>query len=548
MSTVTCWNCGASALADQPICTCWQHGTLTPLRFGPWLVKRRLGEGSHGVVYECVNDLSGAEAAIKKLDRNSTRVAADLQELQVPRRLTHPNIVRIEELRQSEGVIVMELVKGTTLRERLQTDAQWVQDNFFKLIHPIADALKAAHAENIIHRDIKPENILISDDGVPKIADFGVCKFLDGTSDFTDGYAGSPAYMSHEVLAGEKYGLEADIHSLGCVIYEIWTGGTPWVSGGRWMAFAGIKANNDPDPLLTASVAPVSDMLSEVVARMIAKPGPLRISRMDLVSQQLRISDPRRNSNHPSLDELATRVSGIYGYKNNDKHALYLLCQLSVSMKTLAQELMSSSQHAPSPKLERTLPKTFAWLCAVASSVNVSLSGLIWLKYDGRCPYCDGAICECDQTWLVSDADRNSALLGKLRNRHLGSAPESKSFDDYRAMFDRIFGARNALDGPAQIALHTYSELNEAIDAVLHLLPEFDELSVLALHLEISDLAAWFFALLNEYHRAHREYNFLDSFGTTFAAGCYSCQRTPCGCPEPLGVHDWRRAIGGSAL
>jgi serine/threonine protein kinase len=537
-----CWRCQADILPGQPFCTCTDKGVPTPLVIERYNVAGYLGSGAHGTVYACVDGDTGERVAVKKLDRMVYQATDDMRELEVTRRLDHPNIVKVHDLLAGSGAIVMELVHGNNLRTLMNDKPQWVRENFFNLFVPLVDALRAAHAGKIIHRDIKPENILVSLDGTPKLTDFGVCKILE-SAEYTDGFAGSPAYMAPEVLEGVEYNFEADIHGLGCVMYEIWAERLPWISIGHFASYLGIKSQEIPEVLVTASKAPVSDLMSDLVARMISARPERRIRRIDLVAQLLSLDDPIADNETATLDRMASVLAGIYGYANDRHGPLYLLCQLLVSTRLLAQELLRTEQGARSDELENTFPKTFAWLCAVVSSVNVSLSQLIWLKFDGRCPYCDNSVCSCSEDWTSGKVRRNSVLLNRLRDRHLGQAPKGMSFEECRAMFDRLFGESNRKQGLNATLLHMYSELGEAMDAVLHLLPEDEETSLLALHLEISDLIAWFYATLNMYNHRHHDYDFLESFSRTFASGCYACNCNPCECEAPVGAHDWQSLL-----
>jgi hypothetical protein len=475
--------------------------------------------------------------AIKKLDRFAFDVAGQLIELEAPGRLSHPNIVTIHDVMHDIGAIVMEYVPGGTLARRLQSDRPWVLGNFTRLMTEICEALRAAHAESIIHRDIKPENILITSDGHAKVADFGVCAILS-SAEYTDGIAGSPAYMAKEVLAGEQYSFEADVHSLGCVMFEIWAGRLPFLANGGLAAFLAVKSQAAPPSLLEASSDNPDDILSDLVARMLTT-GPRRIRNIDTVTQQLALREPRPSDRAASIDDLQLELGGIYGYSNNTRAPLYLMVQYLISVRSIVQELLRSDG-ARDSHLDRLFPKSFAWLCASATSVNVRLGQLIWLKFDGECPYCQNRVCTCNPALDAGKSIRNSELLERMQGRVLTRASAPQTFQQYQAMFERIFGPANQRDGLPTISVHAYSEIAEALDAVLHLLPHQDSPSVLALHLECSDLIAWFFALLNSYDR---DYDFIAAFRGLFASGCYACGQRQCVCPEPLGVNHWRLAL-----
>ncbi|WP_448389528.1 protein kinase domain-containing protein [Microbacterium aurum] len=533
MTTTECWNCSAVALGDAIFCTvCLRDGYPTRLSFGRYRVEEELGRGAFGIVYKCVDPVMGRRVAIKQLERRAFSILDEVEELRVPGRLEHPNIVSIYDVIESDGAIVMEFAEGGSLRDRLRSDPAWVRTQFVPLVLDICAGLQAAHAEGIIHRDLKPDNILLTASGRAKIADFGVAKFLEST-EYTDSVAGSPPYMAIEVLEGRPYGVEADIHSLGCMMFELLAGRWPWIANGRVMAFLAAKSAA-PAPSLRAFDASIDDVTAQLVARMLADDGS-RVRNADVVVQQLRYVDP--SAGLVTIDDLQLRVGAIYGYVNANRSPIYLLSQFLISLRRLSDAMRGGT----SEQIERLFPKSFAWLCAVATAMNVRLGQLIWLKYDGLCPYCQSPECSCAEAGITTSVERNAGLLARLHRRQVNQAPVASSVSEYRAMFERIYGVVNGNVGLDATVLHSYSEVAEALDAVLHLSPEDGNDSLLALHLELSDLLAWLFALMNIYSI---DFDFERAFSGLFGEGCYACGTAPCTCAEPLGVSNWRRALG----
>lgn len=206
---------------------------------GKYRVKGELGRGGMGAVYLAEHPGLGREVAIKELIHPAADQVAlkrFLQEAQVMARASHPNVIQVYDLELLGDVnyIVLELVRGRSLREWLNTGAV-PPPQVFALMHGVLLALDYAHKRGIVHRDMKPENVLISEDGQVKVVDFGIARLLDEpgaspTATKTGTTVGTPLYMSPEQVASSRVDGRSDLYSAGIIFYELVTGQPPFTA------------------------------------------------------------------------------------------------------------------------------------------------------------------------------------------------------------------------------------------------------------------------------------------------------------------------------
>ena len=191
-----------------------------------------LGEGGMGTVYKADDLLLGMPVAIKilaaRISRDDHAIATLKEEARIAMQLSHRHIVRIHNLQKSGDhyFLVMEYVRGRTLRDILKRYGTLPVETVLQVVRVSADALSYAHRHKIIHRDLKPTNLMLGEDGVLKIIDFGV-SCLVGAQKFTDDIIGTPTYMSPEQIKGKRLDHRTDIYSLGMIAYELLTGRQP---------------------------------------------------------------------------------------------------------------------------------------------------------------------------------------------------------------------------------------------------------------------------------------------------------------------------------
>ena len=201
-------------------------------------VQNLIGDGSMAVVYEAFDRNTNSKVAVKTLKyKEDSLVARFAREVEIHKKLDHPNIVKAFECVEEPGnlcLFVMELLDGKSLQEILNKEGKIPRfDLFASILAQICNGLEHAHKKGVIHRDLKPENIILAhENGVPtiKILDFGVAKIQEDLQRLTKTglVLGSPAYMSPEQCVGEKLTEQSDIYSVAVLAFEILTGELPY--------------------------------------------------------------------------------------------------------------------------------------------------------------------------------------------------------------------------------------------------------------------------------------------------------------------------------
>lgn len=195
----------------------------------------KVGDGGMALVYKARCELLNRNVAVKVLRpeymADEDFVKKFKSESQAVASLSHPNIVNVYDVGNEDGVsyIVMEYVKGIDLKDYIKKHGKLDYKETLKIVKQIAKALEHAHKNGVIHRDIKPHNILITDEGVVKVADFGIARAAtSSTMTNTKSVMGSVHYVSPEQAKGSFVDNKTDIYSLGIVMYELLTGQIPF--------------------------------------------------------------------------------------------------------------------------------------------------------------------------------------------------------------------------------------------------------------------------------------------------------------------------------
>ena len=249
--------------------------------------------GGMGIVYKALHVQLNSVVAVKMMrsgahadDHERHRFT---REARAVAKLVHPNIVRFFDFGEYQGLpyLSMEYVDGGSLSDKVEA-ALPSPDEAAKLVATLARCLKYIHDQGVIHRDLKPANVLLTDDGIPKIVDFGLGKRLDQGSKLTLTHArfGTPSYMSPEMAKGEadKVGIPADVYGLGAILYECLTKHPPFKESTNHLTMH--KVIHDV-PLPPSDYQPVPVDLEKICLRCLEKDPLLRYADAGALADDL---------------------------------------------------------------------------------------------------------------------------------------------------------------------------------------------------------------------------------------------------------------------
>ena len=210
------------------------HVAPSSLADGRYEVEETLGSGGMGIVVRARDRELGRDVAVKLLADN---LALDTdarerfaREARAAARLNHPNMVQVFDVGEQDDrpYLVMELVDGPSLSDRLAADDPPVDEELLEIARQALDALEHAHSNRLLHRDIKPANLLISPEGTLKVTDFGVAEVAEAPGLTRTGHVlGTMPYLAPERLRGEPATPQSDLFALGATLHEVATGAPP---------------------------------------------------------------------------------------------------------------------------------------------------------------------------------------------------------------------------------------------------------------------------------------------------------------------------------
>ncbi|WP_437803160.1 protein kinase domain-containing protein [Sorangium sp. So ce693] len=291
--------------------------------FERYTIEAAIGQGGMGCVYRAHDARLGRRVAVKVIAGGAVDEDAGarlLREARAAAALDHPNAVSIFDVGELDGTpfIVMELVPGRTLRSAIDgagapasTRVAWLAD--------VARALAAAHRRGLVHRDIKPENVMVRDDGVIKVLDFGIARRAAGNADpsaSTEAPAlptltalgvklGTPVYMAPEQIRGAELDGRADQFAWGVLAFELLTGRLPWRGAGDVLAVVASILTDEADRALLDAAA-VPPAVSAVVLRALSKRPDDRFASMD---ELLRALEAAGRGEAPAAPAAATSAT-----------------------------------------------------------------------------------------------------------------------------------------------------------------------------------------------------------------------------------------------
>ena len=244
-------------------------------RIGKYQVQSELGSGGQAIVYLCRDEERDRLVAVKVLRPEAQRDASQVERFRREARLAssiqHPNVVELYDVGEEGGThyVVMEYLPGA-LSDLIEDQGALDPGRAAAIAYQVALGIQAAHEHGIVHRDIKPQNILLTENGAPKVTDFGIARAADiATMTRTGVVIGTPHYMSPEQAEGQRADIRSDIYSLGCVLFQMLAGKLPF-DADTPLAVMRRHVEGRPDPLLGAK-GDIPVPLRRIVERCLEK-------------------------------------------------------------------------------------------------------------------------------------------------------------------------------------------------------------------------------------------------------------------------------------
>lgn len=273
-----------------------------------WIIEEKLGEGGMGAVYKGHQRSVNRTVAIKtlrpQLVESEEFVNRFFREAQIAANIAHPNCVTILDYGEAKDgtlYLAMEFLDGELLTDRIETGELTVKQ-VLEIGIQVASALSAAHDQSIVHRDLKPDNIFLLD--VPggatfvKVLDFGIAKMLDSNTQVTKTgmIFGTPEYMSPEQCRGDRIDGRSDLYALGCILYELVGGRTPFRATTP-MAVLMAHVNEDVPGLPATDAGNIPPGLERIIMRLLEKrpenrPESAAKVRAELEAELQRLENP----------------------------------------------------------------------------------------------------------------------------------------------------------------------------------------------------------------------------------------------------------------
>jgi eukaryotic-like serine/threonine-protein kinase len=285
---------------------------------GRYRLDERLGAGGMSTVYRAVDNVLEREVAVKLLAEHLSEdegfVARFRREALAAAKLVHPNVVQVYDSGRDADAqrhyIVMEYVNGPTVAQLMKERGRLPAEDAVEIIEQACGGLEYAHRHGVIHRDVKPGNLLINPDGVVKLADFGIAKAAEDSRITQIGsVVGTAAYLSPERARGQDATPNADVYSLGVVMYQLLAGRLPFDSGS--LTELSMRQHQPPSPLQPLNPG-VSPQLERTVMRALAAAPEHRYRSAAEFGEAIRAGARGRDSAATTaLETAATRVATV---------------------------------------------------------------------------------------------------------------------------------------------------------------------------------------------------------------------------------------------
>ena len=355
---------------------------------GRYEVLEMIGNGGMATVYRAKDHVLNRFDAIKVLKDEFTTDSDFIKrfkaEAQSAAALAHANIVQIYDVCNEDNLyyIVMELIQGKTLKDIINEDGKLSWKWSVNIAIQIASALETAHKNNIIHRDIKPHNIIITEEGIAKVTDFGIAKAVSNSTITAFGTTiGSVHYFSPEHARGGYTDAKSDLYSLGIVLYEMLTGRVPF-DADTPVSVALKQVQEEPvDPIKYNPDIPIS--VNRIILKAMQKDPNLRYQNATEMLQDLTLALKKPNEDFVVLatrsdDSPTQKVPTIYELemqKNNDRRAPVGDSSRTTKKENKLKEFYA--KHKWAKPVTVLLIATILFIVAMCSTIAIFNSGRI---------------------------------------------------------------------------------------------------------------------------------------------------------------------------
>ncbi|HYR61027.1 MAG TPA: PASTA domain-containing protein [Actinomycetota bacterium] len=292
--------------------------TASQVIAGRYRVAARIGAGGMGEVFRARDQVLGRIVAVKVLPEQLAARPGFVErfraEAQAAARVSHPNAVQVHDWGSSDGsyFMVMEYVRGRTLREVLAARGNVEPAQAAALLGQVLAALEAAHASGLVHRDIKPENVLVTAAGEVKVTDFGISRMAEQASTSSN-LLGTASYAAPEQIRGETVDGRADLYAAGCVLYELICGAPPFEGNVAHVLHEHLTSRVPAPSVEQPEAAPL-----DAVVAMSTEPDPATryptAAAMRAVLAEAAASLPQA----PPLSELAAEITSVVATENQE--------------------------------------------------------------------------------------------------------------------------------------------------------------------------------------------------------------------------------------
>lgn len=269
----------------------FKHGDLWLERYH---IDKEIGRGAMGRVMLAENEMVGESLILRFMHPELTAEEASrerfLREVKYSRKVSHPNVIRIHDMLSKDNLsaISMEYFESRGIDEYLREQKYFSNKQGLDILLQVANGMAAAHNQDVIHRDLKPSNILMNDDGLVKVVDFGIASASSDTeSTLTQAGSiiGTPAYLSPERAKGQEADHRSDIYALGIIAYGMFTGQLPYTGEPMSLLFQHLEGKAVPIHEIRKEIGP---RVSLLVRRMMAVELEDRLQTMEDVAEAIK--------------------------------------------------------------------------------------------------------------------------------------------------------------------------------------------------------------------------------------------------------------------